>query len=390
MKQRIAISLLGLSHKSITGGFVYIENLLNHLFEIDSDTSYYLVLNVHNLGYFKKRYGKYDNVYFFVTDVRRDIFTNPIRAFARVIAKIRTNEKRLEDIARKEIQRFIDKKQINIFFFPASIIYPEGLTNVKTVATVYDLQHKHFPENFSQTVLNFRDERYRYLAKNADHIISISDYTRDEFIDEYTIPKEKITTTLLGPNGEDVGEKITLPKRYIFYLAAFWPHKNHRMLVEALGELQDEFLDLHLVFTGVAKKKRVREELEHTITKYKLENKVHFLGFVSDKELTYIHQHAALLVFPSSFEGFGMPIIEAFKYGVPVIAADNSSITEVVGDAGLLFETGNKEELIQHIKNVLLNDKLREDLIKKGHERASIFSWEKTAEETMSIFDSLI
>ena len=212
-------------------------------------------------------------------------------------------------------------------------------------------------------------------------------------IEKYNIDPDKITVIHLNADERIKKSKglhdIKLPKQFLFYPAALWPHKNHKILIEILNELKNEFQNLHLVLTGVIKKEKLKEEIDDLIKQYGLSEKVSFLGYVSDENLDLIYQKAQMLVFPSSFEGFGIPIIEAFRNKLPVIAADNTSITEVVGNAGLLFETNNKEECREYIEKVLTDKNLKYDLIEKGLKRAENFSWEINAKETLRIFNNI-
>ena len=146
---------------------------------------------------------------------------------------------------------------------------------------------------------------------------------------------------------------------------------------------------MHLVLTGAVKNIKLKKEIDDLIESYGLSKKVLFLGHVSDEKLNYIYQKARALVFPSSFEGFGLPIVEAFKHGLPVVAANNTSISEVVGNAGLLFKTNNLEKLVECIKKVLTNHNLREQLINRGRQRADAFSWENTAKKTLLVFNKI-
>ncbi len=390
--KQIAINILWLSHKDVTGGFIYARNLLDNLFEIDKHNKYIIFLNKSNFSYFKKRYEKYSNVSFTVIDIRRDIMLNPLRAISKFISKIKKDDEKREEIIRREIQVYINKKNIDMLFFPSGIIYPKGLTNIKTISTIYDLQHEYFPENFSENQIIFRRQNYKYTALNSDYIIAISNYTKKTIVEKYNINLDKINVIYLDAvkSNEDISNiSIELPKQFIFYPAAPWPHKNHKFLVEVLNNLKNKFPNLHLVFTGVTKNKKLKEEIDILINKYNLSDKVLFLGFVSDAKLCSIYKKADILVFPSSFEGFGIPIIEAFKYKVPVIAARNSSISEIVGDAGLLFETNNKEECKKYIERILTDENLREELIEKGLKRAQDFSWRKTAEQTLAVFENI-
>lgn len=384
--KNIAISLLQISHQSATGAFVYIQNLLDNLFEIDKDNKYYLLLSLCNSRYFKKRYKKNKNVELKIIDIRYDLIFNPIRAFLKLVAKIKKDNLLREKILKKEIQKFVNKKSVNMLFFPSTIIYPQNIKNVKIITTIHDLQHEYFPENFSKKYLKYRKKNYQYAVLNSDHIIAVSNYTKKTIVEKYKISPNKITAIYESANKtENKKSAILLPKNFIFYPAAFWPHKNHKILIKALNKLKYKFPDLSLVFTGIIIKKKLKKETDDLIKRYGLSKKILFLGYISDKKLNYVYQKARALVFPSSFEGFGLPIIEAFKHGLPVVAANNTSINEIVGDAGLLFETNNLEMLVKCIKKVLLNHDLREQLINKGRQRADAFTWKNTAKKTLLI-----
>jgi len=386
--KNIAINLLWVLRPNGAGSFTYIQNLLDNLFNIDKDNKYYLLINLYNYKYLKGRYKKNKNVKLKTIDIRRDFIFNPLRAYLKLVARIKNDDLRKEEIVKKEIQAFVNKKNLDTLFSPATIIYPKGIKNTKIIITIYDLQHEYFPENFSEKYLKYRKENYRYAALNSDHIIAISNYTKKTIVEKYKINPNKITTIYLGADNKKIDkDTISLPKNFLFYPATFWPHKNHKILIEALNKLKYEFPDLNLVFTGIIKNEKVKKEIDDLIKLYGLSKKVLFLGYIPDKQLNYIYQKARMLVFPSSFEGFGLPIVEAFKHELPVIAANNTSINEIIGDAGLLFETNNLEKLVECIKKVLLNRDLREQLINKGRQKADTFTWENTAEKTLLVFN---
>ena len=139
----------------------------------------------------------------------------------------------------------------------------------------------------------------------------------------------------------------------------------------------------------MTKSKKIKEELYALTEAYGLTDRIHFFGFVPDEDMPSIYKQAKALVYPSSFEGFGIPLVEAFKFGTPVIAADNSSISEVVGGAGILFKTGDLGMLTKGIERILSDDSLRGDLIKKGRERAKDFSWDASARKTLDVLNHL-
>lgn len=390
MRKHIAVSLLSISPESATGSFVYIKNLLDNLLALDKDNFYYLILTSANGRYFTNRYQSYRNIRYYVSDARRDFFLNPFRALLKVSAKIRNNRQAREAIIRKEIQRFIGNNKVNIMFFPAGTIYPAGLQHVKTITTVLDLQHEYVPNNFLETYLARRKKDSAYVAYNSDHIIAISNFTKNSLIEKYGISPDKVTVIYLAPQSVVIDKTdLKLPKNFIFYPAAIWPHKNHMVLVEAMNLLKFRFPDLHLIFTGLIKNKNLKEKLDALIASYGLKDKMHFLGFVPDKDLPLIYKNTRALVYPSSFEGFGIPLVEAFNYGAAVVAADNTSISEIVGDAGLLFETGNVEMLTRSVEKILLDETLRDNLIRKGKKRAGNFSWVETARKTFYVLKRL-
>lgn len=387
-KNNIAINLLQISHHSPTGVFVYIQNLLDNLLKIDKNNEYYLLLRLNDFGYFWKRYKNDKNIKLKIIDVRRDLLFNLIRACSKIIANIKKDKSVKEEILRKEIQGFADENNINILFSPSGIICPKNIKNVKKIVTICDLQHEYFPENFSEKYLKYRKENYRYATLNSDQIIAISNYTRNTIIEKYGISQEKITTIHLGTDTKKTKKSsILLPNNFIFYPAALWPHKNHKMLIDLLKEIENQFPDLCLVFTGMIKNRGLKKEIDNLINNYNLSKKIIFLGYVSDDNLNCIYQNAKALIFPSSFEGFGLPILEAFKSGLPVIAADNTSIREIMGNAGLLFETNNLKMLTEYTKKVLIDKNLRKQLISDGLKRAKIFTWEDTARKTLLLFN---
>ena len=391
MSGKIAINLLSISPKSFTGSFVYVKNLLSELFVLDRDGVYYLILDRANRSYFKDRFKNYPNIKYHPVGIHYDLLINPLRVLLKLWAKAKKDYRRCELIVRSEIQRFIDENQIDTMFFPSGTMYPAGLKNIKTVTTVFDLQHEYFPNNFPSAYLARRKTDSAYAANNSDRIIAISEFTKRSIVEKYGINPDKATVIYLAPQKETANHfsSLSLPDNFIFYPAAIWPHKNHRILIEAMHVLRLKFPDLHLVFTGVIKNKKLKEELHTLAVVYGLTDRVHFLGFVLDKDMPSIYKQAKALVYPSSFEGFGIPLVEAFKFGTPVIAADNSSIGEVVGDAGILFETGDLEMLTKNIERILSDDLLRDDLIKRGTERAKDFSWDASARKTLDVFNNL-
>lgn len=387
---KIAVNLFLASPKSITGAFVYIQDILPALFKADKSNTYYLLGHAETIKYFRDSYHDFSNVKFRVFDVRRDIFINPFRALRKLVAKVRGDNRARENIVREEVDAFLKKEGISIYFSPSQTIYPRGLENIKAVTTILDLQFEYFPENFSAHYLEERREDGRYAVKHSNKLIAISKYTEKTLRDKYEAPAEKMKVIYFAPHEiENTPTTITLPSEFVFYPAALWPHKNHAVLIKALGILKDRLPKLCVVCAGVVKKEKLKKELKLMAESEGIKERVLFPGYMFGGNLSLIYKKAKALVFPSAFEGFGIPLVEAFQFDLPVIAADNTSITEVVGDAGILVKTGDAEALAEAIEKVLTDKNLRDELINKGRERAKIFSWEKATKETLAVFNSV-
>jgi glycosyltransferase involved in cell wall biosynthesis len=389
-RMRIAINLFLASPKSITGAFVYIQDILPALFKADKHNSYYLLGHAETIRYFESLYRDLPNVRFCVFDIRRDVFANPVRAVRKLLAKLKGDYEEREEIITGEVRAFLDKEGIGVYFSPSQTIYPHGLEKVRAVTTILDLQFEYFPGNFLPSYLEKRRRDARYAVERSDRLIAISQYTQKTLLEKYDAAPEKIRVIYFAPHEiEDTPASITLPLEFIFYPAAIWPHKNHRILIKALGILKDQFPNLHAVCAGMSKSSALKDELESLVESEGLKSRVLFPGYVFGGNLRLIYAQARALVFPSAFEGFGIPLVEAFQFGLPVVAADNSSITEVVDGAGLLVETNNAPALAKAIEKVLTDNNLRDELIQRGRERAKIFSWEKAAQETLEVFTQL-
>ena len=387
---KVAVNLFLASPKSITGAFVYIQDILPALFTSDTGTTYYLLGHADTIAYFKSQYQKYPNVKYRVFDVRRDVYVNPFRALMKLIAKLKKGTDLRERIIAKEVRKFFTKERIAVYFSPSSVIYPRNVQGVKNVTTILDLQPEYFPDNFSEKYLAERRRDALYATEHSDRLIAISEYTKKTIEEKYGTDPKNIRVIYFAPHEiEDTPADITLPKDFIFYPAALWPHKNHHILIKALGMLKNRLPSLHAVCAGVIKRKELKKELETMIEKEGLQGRVSFSGFVYGGNLRLIYAKATALVFPSAFEGFGIPLVEAFQFGLPVIAADNSSITEVVNDSGIVVETGNAAALANAIEKVITDKNLRAELIRKGHVRAKMFSWEAAAKETLDVFYSV-
>jgi hypothetical protein len=186
------------------------------------------------------------------------------------------------------------------------------------------------------------------------------------------------------PTAEEIRRKYHLPATYGFYPANMWPHKNHLMLILALHRLRQAYgKTLSLVLTGddMGQWAALEELAKH----FHLQGEVRYLGYVDADEVSALYRGAAMLIFPSLFEGFGIPLVEAMALGCPIAAADTASIPEVVGDAALLFDPRNPDALADACYRLLTCEELRQTLIVRGRQRAARFSWARAADETLQV-----
>jgi len=234
--------------------------------------------------------------------------------------------------------------------------------------------------------------------KKAEFIIAASKSTQRDLMKTYLIPEEKISVIYEGVNhkrfkpevkGKHIYKKYNLsPKyRYIFHISSETSRKNVEGLIKAFYQLKTKYklTNLKLLKAGKPQYQRDRKRLLNLIKKLGLQEDTIFLDYVSEKDLPGLYNIAELFVFPSFYEGFGLPVLEAMACGAPIISSNISSLPEIVGDAGIMVNPHNISDLAEAIHKVLGNKELRKNMISKGLERARIFSWKTSAEETLKI-----
>jgi len=270
----------------------------------------------------------------------------------------------------------------------------------KIIITIHDLAFKYFPQHFpwrDRLKLDFFTDT---AIKRADKIIAVSEATKKDILKFYPkTKKEKIKVIYHGVDKESFSKKFILEKSrkvlqkysikkdYLLYVGALQPRKNLETLVEAFEVLKkngDRKTQLVLVGAPAWKAEKILEKIE----KSKFKQDIILTGKVSFEELPIIYQKAQMFIFPSLYEGFGIPILEAWASQIPVIVADNSSLAEIGREGVLQFKTSDVGGLLKKINILLKRDTIRKDLIKKGTKRLKGFSWEKCAKETLGFIKS--
>lgn len=269
----------------------------------------------------------------------------------------------------------------------------------RTIVTVHDMSYRVFPQYHPRyRVLLFT--AFENRIRSADKIITVSEYSRQEIADWLKIPAESIVVTYLGVGSQYrmltvsdekrcyIKSKYHLPEQFILYVGTIEPRKNLKRLVEAyqLFRLEQPRSELKLVLAGG--KGWLYDDIFTRIKELHLEQEIVVTGYVASADLPYFYNLAMALVYPSLYEGFGLPLLEAMSCGTPVISSKTSSIPEVVGEAGLLVDPYKANELAEALYRVASSVSLRENMSILGLERARQFSWKKCAQQTIQVYRS--
>lgn len=300
----------------------------------------------------------------------------------------------------KIVQKSLEESDLIHFFSQEDTFLLRYLKlDCPTIATCLDTIGLHLPENGTFGKL-FTGYSIRSMRK-ADKIITISEKTKEDLIQYTRIPEEKIKTIYLGVDAkfkilkeEDIQElknRYDLPENFILYLGSEQSRKNFIFLIKAFYCLKKKYnLKIKLVKAGRSQiTEKQRKKTFELINKLNLTKDIIFIDYIPEKDLTTLYNAANLFVYPSLYEGFGLPPLEAMACGTPVITSNTTSLPEVVGEAGIIVDPHNIKELRDAMYNVLKDPELGNELSKKGLKRAKMFSWERTAQETWKVYEDI-
>ena len=370
---KIGVNLLPFRRR-LAGVGRYAKNVIENLAEIDGQNLYYLFVTEESRRHFQ---------------IQRENFRQVLCPFAPKFRLLRILWEQL--ILPWQLLYF----RIDLLFTP-SVAIPLWVP-CKTVTTIHDM----IP--FHQGIRKYPKVRAAYMrwatrraAKRSDLVLTVSEHSRQELIQFCQLSGEKI---LVAPDGVDekysrvdskgplsrCRTKYKLPDRFILFVGTLEPGKNILKLVEAFRRLKSQCSIPHkLVIVGPQGwgTKAILKTIENSA----LKDEIRITGFIPEEDLPFVYNAADLFVFPSLYEGFGLPPLEAMACGTPVVASNVPALPEVVGEAALLVDPYDIDELVSAMERILRDRQLRERLASKGMERARGFSWKKTAEIVLGAF----
>ena len=308
------------------------------------------------------------------------------------LRKVPLNEKIFSRRNRKRINRMINECGCDIFHAP----HPVSLTSpaCPVIATIHDTIPLIYPRTVPLRLRRVCRSMLKHAVSGSDHIITAAEASRSSLNEHYSVDTGKITVILDGvsksfsPRGDeeikDTVSKYKLQQPFILWLGTFVPHKNVITLIEAFSGLAEPVTEGYtLVLAG--NKTGDWEKTERAAAASGIGSRVHFPGFIDKEDLPALYSAAELFCFPSLYEGFGLPPLEAMACGTPVISSDSSSLPEVVGNSGLLVEPA-ADAFREAIMKVLTDEPMQSRLSQEGVRRASSFSWRRTAMETQALY----
>jgi glycosyltransferase involved in cell wall biosynthesis len=287
---------------------------------------------------------------------------------------------------------------VDIFYSP-DFVLPPVRDEIPTVLTVHDLSFVHFPETFTPSLRKYLNQVVPRSVRSASHVLADSQTTKDDISNIWNIDEKKITVLYSGVDRSfrppsdtaklvNVRNKYDLGDRpYILSVSTIQPRKNYQMLIRAFKEVAKDFPHRLIIAGG---KGWLYEETLAEVNAQGLNDRVLFVGFVDDQDLPALYSDATLFVFPSLYEGFGLPILEAMSCGVPVVVSNASCMPEVAGEAALVLPPQDEEAWTAAIRDLLDDPNRRAQMVAGGFLRARQFSWKRAAEQLSGVVQQLL
>ena len=338
--------------------------------------------------YFVELVKKYDSLnqkYSLPIHYSNNVYLEDIKKI-KVFQENKFSNKLFYYINRLIMNKYIKKDNFDIFH--PTYYDPYFLKNLKKpyVLTIYDFMHEKFKDMFSPKDMNITWKKE--CAMKADRIIAISENTKQDIIHYYGISADKIDVVYLSSSLKRINEdfRLSLPKKYILFVGNRSRYKNFNTFIRAVAPLLDQENELNVICAGGG---AFSQDEQMSFKEIGITEKVKYFN-IDDKILACLYQKAICFVFPSLYEGFGIPVLEAFHCSCPVALSNQGSLPEVGGKAVEYFDPNSLESILKAIKSLYYDSSRREELKQLGAIQAKKFSWEKTAEQTIAVYNKVI
>lgn len=284
----------------------------------------------------------------------------------------------------------------DLLFIPAHTLPVIRRSSLPTVVTIHGLEYQYLPSYYRFPQKLYLTRSTEYAVAQATHLIAVSKWTKKELVRHLGADPAKISVIYEGvtadyakgaaKNAKKVKKKYKIMGDYILFVGTIQPRKNLERLIEAFASLSD--LKISLVIAGSLG--WMYDKILAAPRRFGVSKQVRFLGFVPEADLPSLYTGALVFCLPSLVEGFGLPVLEAMACGVPVLAARAGALPELVGEAGLLVNPKKVQDIAEALRLLIENQELREGLREKGYRQVKKFSWEKTAEKTIKVFEDIV
>jgi glycosyltransferase involved in cell wall biosynthesis len=293
----------------------------------------------------------------------------------------------------------VGRHQPDVLFIPAHTMPIIHRPSLKCVVTIHDLGYEYLPQYHQWPGRLYLNRTTEFAAKHATHLIAVSEFTKQDLIGKLGVPADRITVVYesvdIAQNQRpsdtamaSVKDKYHLDKPYILFVGSIQPRKNLVRLIEAFAQLKDKYPDLQLVLAGG--QGWLSDDIYAAPARLGVADRVKFLGYVSESDKPALYAAAEATALVSLFEGFGLPVLESMACGTPVIAANSSSLPEVVGQAGLQVNPTSVPAIADGLDRLLSQPQLKAKLVEAGYQQVKKFSWTQAARQTLEIFEKVV
>jgi glycosyltransferase involved in cell wall biosynthesis len=294
------------------------------------------------------------------------------------------------------VKKALKKEKIDLF------ISPDGWTclgtDVKTINVIHDLNFEHFPLFIPPLYRKYYTCFFPRFAQKADRLITVSQFSKDDIVNLYHIDENKISVVYNAASDDffevneqtkrETMQRLTGGIPYFVFVGSAHKRKNVERIMQAFDQFREKYADFKFVFAG--SNKYWDKDIKNTYNHLKYKSDIVFTGYLSTEEMNRVVSSALALVYPSLFEGFGVPIVEGFAAHVPVITSNVTSMPEVAGEAALLVNPLSTTEIADAMEQLATNEQLRNKLIQLGTERNRAFSWDKSAQQFWNVVQDFI